>query len=203
VGITPANEPEASVTDDIAADLKSQNVQLKELHIDRAYLNSTMVKQRSQDLTIVCKAWPVRNGKHFTKDAFTLNWEQGLIYCPNQVAVPFETGKVAHFPAAVCAQCPLQQQCTSSQSGRSVSIHAEEPLLQELRQRQLTAMGRAKLRQRVAVEHTLARVGQWQGDRARYIGVRKNLFDLRRMAVVHNLHVIARMSQATVEATAG
>jgi hypothetical protein len=203
VGITAANEPEASVTDDIAADLKSQNVQLKELHIDRAYLNSTMVKQRSQDLTIVCKAWPVRNGKHFTKDAFTLNWEQGLIYCPNQVAVPFETGKVAHFPAAVCAQCPLQQQCTSSQSGRSVSIHAEEPLLQELRQRQLTAMGRAKLRQRVAVEHTLARVGQWQGDRARYIGVRKNLFDLRRMAVVHNLHVIARMSQATVEASAG
>ncbi len=64
-------------------------------------------------------------------------------------------------------------------------------------------MGRAKLRERVAVEHTLARVGQWQGNRARYIGVRKNLFDLRRMAVVHNLHVIARMSEATVEASTG
>ena len=75
--------------------------------------------------------------------------------------------------------------------------------MQELRQRQLTAMGRAKLRERVVVEHTLARVGQWQGDRARYIGVRKNLFDLRRMAVVHNLHVIARMPEATVEASAG
>jgi hypothetical protein len=35
----------------------------------------------------------------------------------------------------------------------------------------------------------------WQGDRARYIGWRKNLFDLRRVAVVHNLHVIARMDE--------
>jgi RNA polymerase sigma-70 factor (ECF subfamily) len=34
--------------------------------------------------------------------------------------------------------------------------------------------------------------GRWQGDRARYLGRRKNLFDLRRVAVVHNLHVIAR-----------
>jgi len=35
-------------------------------------------------------------------------------------------------------------------------------------------------------------VGHWQGRRARYLGTRKNLFDLRRVAVVHNLHVIAR-----------
>ena len=36
------------------------------------------------------------------------------------------------------------------------------------------------------------RIGHWQGRRARYLGTRKNLFDLRRVAVVHNLHVIAR-----------
>jgi hypothetical protein len=30
-------------------------------------------------------------------------------------------------------------------------------------------------------------------DRARYVGLRKNLFDLRRTAVVHNLHVIAQI----------
>ncbi|MDZ8031088.1 hypothetical protein [Nostoc sp. DedSLP04] len=38
-------------------------------------------------------------------------------------------------------------------------------------------------------------ITQWQGNKARYIGLRKNLFDLRRMAVVHNLHVLARMSE--------
>ena len=65
--------------------------------------------------------------------------------------------------------------------------------MQELRERQDTESGRAKLRERSLVEHTLAHLGQWQGDRARYTGLRKNLFDLRRVAVVHNLHVIARL----------
>ena len=54
--------------------------------------------------------------------------------------------------------------------------------------------GRAKLRERVAVEHALAHVGHWQGRRARYLGTRKNLFDLRRVAVAHNLHIIARQA---------
>ncbi len=65
--------------------------------------------------------------------------------------------------------------------------------MQELRERQLTAQGRAKLRERVSVEHSLSHIGRWQGERARYVGLRKNLFDLRRTAVVHNLHVIARI----------
>jgi hypothetical protein len=34
--------------------------------------------------------------------------------------------------------------------------------------------------------------GHWQGRRARYRRTRKYLFDLRRVAVVHNLHLIAR-----------
>jgi hypothetical protein len=76
-----------------------------------------------------------------------------------------------------------------------VTIHPDERLLWELRQRQLTPLGRAKLRERIAVEHALAHVGHWQGQRARYRGSRKNLFDLRRCAVVHNLHVIARLPE--------
>ena len=44
---------------------------------------------------------------------------------------------------------------------------------------------------RVAVEHVLAHADRWQGRRSRY-RARKNLFDLRRVAVVHNLHVLAR-----------
>jgi hypothetical protein len=85
----------------------------------------------------------------------------------------------------------LRERCTASPAGRSVSIHADERLLQELRQRQLTPVGRAKLRERTAVEHDLAHIGPWQGGRARYIDQRKNLFDLRCSALVQNLHVLA------------
>jgi hypothetical protein len=67
VGITPANVPESAVTKAIANDLEPQDVKLTELHIDRAYLNSHFVKKRSEDLTIISKAWPVRQGKRFDK----------------------------------------------------------------------------------------------------------------------------------------
>ena len=73
-----------------------------------------------------------------------------------------------------------------------MSIHPDEALVAELRQRQQTPASRAELRERVQVEHAPAHVGHWQGRRARYRGTRKNLFDLRRVTVVHNLHVIAR-----------
>ena len=199
VGITPANIPEASVTEAISEDLKLQEVQLKELDIDRAYLSSHLVRERNDDLEVYCKAWPVRDSKRFSKQAFTLDWERLTIRCPAEQEMPFVLGGVVHFPKDICTQCPLKEQCTTSAKGRSVSIHPDEALIIELRERQQTIQGRAHLRERVAVEHTLAHVGQWQGRRARYCGLRKNLFDLRRCAVVHNLHVLARSQQLSAE----
>jgi transposase len=192
VGVTAANAPEAEVADQITADLDAQQRTLGELDIDRAYLSSSLVRDRDQDLQVFCKAFPVRNGGRFAKPAFTLDFGPGLLTCPNHVTMPFVPGGKVQFPAEVCAACPLRTQCTTSTRGRSVQIHPDERLLTEFRAAQRTPHGRAKLRERVKVEHTLAHVGRWQGDRARYLGQRKNLFDLRRVAVVHNLHVIAR-----------
>jgi hypothetical protein len=200
VGVTPANAPEASVTDAIETDLAAQQSTLKELHIDRAYLASTLVQQRSEELAIFCKAWPVRPGPYFPKSAFHLDWERHTLRCPGGEVMPFAPGGVVQFPAAICAGCVLRERCTASASGRSVSIHPEEALLQELRERQQTPQGRAQLRERVAVEHALAHVGRWQGRRARYRGVRKNVFDLRRCAVVHNLHVLMHLPQTERQA---
>ena len=197
VGITAANAPEASVTGDIAADLAAAGWRLAELHIDRAYLSSALVRDRGPDLVIYCKAWRVRNASgRFAKDQFTLDFTAGQLTCPAGVSMPFEPGRTVRFPKDTCAACPLRARCTASSHGRSVAIHPDEALLAELRQRQHTHEGRAKLRERVAVEHALAHVGHWQGRRARYRGTRKNLFDLRRVAVVHNLHVIARQPVA-------
>jgi len=137
------------------------------------------------------------NGKRFAKTAFVLDWDNQTICCPNQVTLPFTVAGKVQFPKGICATCPLRERCTTSRQGRSVSIHPDEPLFWELQQRQLTPAGRAKLRERVAVEHSLSHIGRWQGDQARYIGTR--LFDLRRTAVVHNLHVLAKMFTNTTE----
>jgi hypothetical protein len=192
VGVTAANVAEAQVAEQIKADLDAQDLTLGELDIDRAYLPSSLVRDRPDDLQIFCKAFPVRNGPRFAKTAFTIDFDHHLLTCPAGQQMPFTPGGKVQFPAGTCQACPLQTQCTTSTRGRSVQIHPDEALLVELRARQQTPQGRAKLRERVKVEHTLAHVGRWQGRRARYLGPRKNLFDLRRVAVVHNLHVIAR-----------
>ena len=77
-GITPANRPEAEVTGDVSADLDAAGLHLAELHIDRAYLSSALVRDRGPDLAIYCKAWRVRNaGGRFTKGEFSIDFPPG------------------------------------------------------------------------------------------------------------------------------
>ena len=102
-----------------------------------------------------------------------------------------------HFPAAVCQACVLRATCTTAtRSGRSVAIHPQEAFLQSLRAAQRLPDGRAHLRQRTSIEHSLARIDRIQGSKARYKGTRKNTLDLRRTAVVANLQRIARLPKA-------
>src|SRR5207245_9375385 len=112
VGITPANAPEASVTEVISKDLEQQDVCLKELHIDRAYLSSHLVRERSDELEVYCKAWPVREGTQFHKQTFVLDWQRQIIRCPAEQEMPFVPGAVVHFPKETCARCPLESQFT-------------------------------------------------------------------------------------------
>jgi len=138
VGVTPANVPEAEVAEQLQADLDAQDATLGELHIDRAYLPSSLVSGRAEDLTVFCKAFPVRNGPRLAKTAFTLDFDRGLLTCPNQQTMSFVPGGRVQFPAQACQACPLRERCTTSPRGRSVQIHPDERLLAELRERQQT-----------------------------------------------------------------
>jgi hypothetical protein len=55
--------------------------------------------------------------------------------------MPFVPGGVVHFPREACEQCPLKSQSTTNAKGRSVSIHPDEALFIELRERQQTPQG--------------------------------------------------------------
>ena len=82
------------------------------------------------------------------------------------MVMAFEPGRSVHFPKAACAACPLRVRCTTSSTGRSVAVHPDEALLVELRQRQQTPQGRARLRERTKVEHSLAHIGSGAAARA-------------------------------------
>ncbi len=119
------------------------------------------------------------------------------VTCPGGQSVPMIPGKHARFPATACDACDLRAQCTKAThgQGRSVSIREDEPFQQKLRAKMKTQRGRASLRKRTAVEHTMAHQLVHQGRRARYKGLRKNQFDGRRHAAVSNLQVAARYEE--------
>jgi hypothetical protein len=193
VGVTSANVPDASVTEALMIDLAAQSVQLSELHIDRAYLSSLLVRERPPELMIRLP----KPGPYAMQDGFQrplLSWTGSASSCG---ALPTSRCPLSWVGLFTFPQRPVQPaQCGSAVPQAFVGEACRSILMSgcvfELRQRQLTPRGRAKLRERITVEHGLAHIGHWQGRRARYRGSRKNLFDLRRCAVVHNLHVIAR-----------
>jgi Transposase domain (DUF772) len=106
VGITRANAPEATVTEAISRDLRSQGAWLSELHIDRAYLSSELVRERSEDLEVYCKAWALTNAGRYPKTAFELDWDRGRISCPAGVETDFEVGGVVRFPKRRARHAP-------------------------------------------------------------------------------------------------
>lgn len=194
VAVTPANRPEAEASDELLADIARQKRDLSELQIDRGYLAAPAVATlHAAGVPVRCKPFPLRNGGRFTKADFVIDLAARQVTCPEHHVTAIRPGAVAHFPAATCQACPSRARCTvATKAGRSLAIHEQEGLLLELRARRATPDGRAALRARVDVEHALAEIGRSQGDTARYLGERKNLFDLRRHAAVANLFAAAR-----------
>lgn len=196
--VRPANEPEHHALALVEPDVV-QHGPLAELQIDRGYLGSARIPGlHAQGVVIRAKAWTSPNGGRFPKQAFAIDLPGARVVCPaQQVAVISVGATTIHFPAAVCQPCVLRTTCTTAtRSGRSVAIHPQEAFLQSLRAAQRQPDGRAHLRQRTSIEHSLARIARIQGSKARYKGTRKNTLDLRRTAVVANLQRLARLPKA-------
>jgi len=200
--VTPANRPEEEATPELEADMSRLGMVPDELFIDRAYLNSSLAENVARGGgQIVCKPWSGRNANPdlFAKRDFTISVRNGTITCPAGQVETFEPGQVVEFDPEVCGHCRSRAQCTRAASGkgRTVTIGDDEPLQQKLRRLQSTRPGRQKLRERIPVEHRLAHLSNRQGPRARYRGIRRNNFDLRRLATLQNLETIARKVAGT------
>ncbi|WP_437277923.1 transposase [Sorangium sp. So ce375] len=198
--VTPANRPEEEGAAPIAKDIQRQRLCLGELHIDRAYVNSPVVDDVIRDGgQVFSKPWGqrARRPNLFSKRDFKIDLRTKTITCPAGQVEVFEPGDTVEFDPEECGACPLRARCTQAASGRgrTVSIAEDEALQRKFRKLQQTGAGRAVLRQRVAVEHALAHIAARKGHTARYIGARRNLFDLRRAAAIQNLEAAQRLMQ--------
>lgn len=195
--ITPANRPEEEATEDLQEDMARQEIFPDELLIDRAYINSALAEDvQASGGNVICRAWGGTSSKPglFGKRDFHVNVRDRTLTCPAGQVEVFEPGTVVHFDPEICGPCALRAQCTQAATGRgrSVTMGDDEGLQKKLRARLETSAGRARLRERVGVEHRLAHLANRQGPKARYMGTRRNLFDLRRLSSIQNLEVIAR-----------
>lgn len=193
--VTPANRPEEEAARSLTQDIERQERRIEELHCDRGYIASPVIGDIIADGgEVLCKPWVPRNGDLFTKADFKLNLRDKTIMCPAGEVESFDLGADVEFDAATCARCPLRDQCTTAslERGRSISIADNEQLQHKLRKLTATKTGRRRLRERTGVEHTLAHLGRRQGRRARYLGRRKNVYDVRRAATIQNLELIDR-----------
>lgn len=195
--VTAANRPEEEGAEPLAQDLAQQGLSIAELYIDRGYVNSPVVEDVERNGgKVFCKPWAVRHRSEgmFTKLDFKIDMRSNTVTCPAGQVEPFEPGRTVQFDPEACGACPQRSQCTQAASGRgrTVSIAADEARQKSFRHLQRTHAGRERLRCRIPVEHALAHIAARKGSTARYIGIRKNLFDLRRAAAIQNLEALQR-----------
>lgn len=190
--VTSANKPEADALPGIVKDLSrySERNTIGSLHIDRGYLASETVRTLSADgVPIVSKPWRTQPSELFSKRDFKLDLGRLTITCPAGQTEKIALGSVTHFPTETCDVCPMRSRCTDAAPGRgrAVTIAPDELLQKKLRAAITTSRGRAAQRDRVMIEHRLSHHARKQGLRARYLGIRNNVFDSRRHAATINL----------------
>lgn len=191
----PANVAELYGADKMRAEMQ-QHGTVVELNIDRAFLASELARDtHALGHKILAKPFHTPNGMLFTKQQFEIDLESAQVVCPAGKVAEIQ-GQSAKFSSDDCTRCSQRNKCQKPgvEAGRIITIHPQEDLMQELQAKLETASGRKVLRKRVMIEHNLAHHCNRQGPRARYRGTRKNDFDARRMAIVHNLMVIKRHS---------
>lgn len=143
----------------------------------------------------------------FPKSAFVLDLQNHTVTCPeghttDRVIQTAEGGMVFAF-GALCADCPLRAWCTQNAKGRTIRVHAQEARRIAAREYQQTPEGRRHLRERVVVEHRLARLGQLGIGRARYRGRTMTGFQLIMAATIANLRRTWNWKEAQQPGNAG
>lgn len=157
-----------------------------ELFVDSAYVSAQLIidtRQEGWELTGPAQE-PGSMNKTFKSDAFDVNVEQRLAFCPAHKTSSNcsrleekSTGKVSfRFEwGGQCAGCPLKDQCLSpGQDHRTLCVSQNHTVLQERRRQQKTEEFARRMRKRNAIEGTQSELVRGHGMRqARYRGLAK------------------------------
>ena len=154
------------------------------------------------DMVIKPKPLPSAVPGGFTLDDFIIDEPNGTVTCPNGNTRPMSPARTVTF-GRLCDGCPLRQQCTTSKTGRSMSIHEHEGLLRAARAQAKTPQFKRDYPTRSNVERTVAQVATQNGRRVklRHIGTAANDAWLHTRCAALNLRTLLRHGLTRVNGT--
>ena len=137
--------------------------------------------------TTVIKPAPLRPAVPggFDRDDFAVDHDNRTVTCPNNQTVAITAKGNATFGVR-CRTCPLRDRCTTSRSGRSLTIPEHDRYLVDARkQAQTPEFQQTYRRWRPMVERSIAWLMRDGHRRCRYRGIKRNQlgFSLRVAAV--------------------
>ena len=209
--VTPANTHDAEPAADLLAEFVNDDddndvAGMPIVFGDSAYAGADTLDDLGRaGFDVRAKVPPARGRDgRFGKDDFDVDLEQGTVGCPAGHVAPIRPtpagGGRADF-AAHCATCPQRDQCTTSESGRSVSVHPKEALLQRHKAAQADPGWQQAYRgTRPKVERKIAHFvrAAWGGRKARTRGRRRVSTDAETRAAAVNFARLATLGVRTV-----
>jgi len=148
------------------------------------------ITDAGHDAVIKPKPLPAPVDGGFTVDDFTVDEPAGTVTCPAANTRPITPGRAAIF-GALCRDCPLRAQCTTSTTGRTLHLHDRDNLLRRARAQWKTD---PQLREnyrtfRPNVERVISQIANRGGRRLklRYRGTSRNNAWLKRRTAALNL----------------
>jgi hypothetical protein len=154
-----------------------------------------------EERILTAKVPACHNRDCFSKSEFEIDLDAMEVRCPTgQSTRDYRSGGEGRggqflFAKATCQACPLRAQCVRGQGPRSITIQAEERLQQQARAHNQTEAGRQSLRERVVVEHRIARLVGLGIRKSRYFGRKKTRWQVVMAAVVANLSLVVGYCQ--------
>jgi transposase len=199
IEVMPANVPDGTHMGELIDQSKENGQEIKKLYGDSAYNDREEINKRKGDTEVVAKIpKAVNKNGLYTKDDFKIDMENGTIECPAEKTVSFnsasipDSGKAICFGNDNCDKCSKKDKCTTSKTGRTVSINANEAEILEVKAFQKTTEFKEDYAKRSNVERTISELTKHGAREGKYIGVKKTRFQLLVSAINHNIKKVMK-----------
>ena len=176
--------------------------QVEQVIGDTAF-GSMQVRQELGEREVIAPTAKAHSRRAVTKADFEIDLQAGVVRCPageetgqwTWVGVkgkPHLRAKRFAFAKEVCRACPRYQECVKDKRrrGRFVTLHPDEAGLQAARALERSDYFRQHYRQRVVVEHRIARLAGLGIRQARYFGHPKTRLQLLLASAIANLTLV-------------